>query len=125
MADRNGDRTGSVSPLATEAEKGSPTLSLHDSIDPKEKGTESDLERQELAPPPEARKSESPEKVTVTAAVIWMVVNTLATIGIVCPIQRTRKRVHSNSRRYLQTKRSFLTRISSSPRFHLRRFTSS
>lgn len=42
-----------------------------------------DIERQELLASDPAPPAEIPDKGSVRAAVIWMVVNTLATIGIV------------------------------------------
>lgn len=42
-----------------------------------------DIERQELLASDPAPPAEVPDKGSVRAAVIWMVVNTLATIGIV------------------------------------------
>ncbi len=54
---------------------------------PEEMEMGSDVERAELLPAAvnvAQEKATEPEKATVRSAVIWMVVNTLATIGIVC-----------------------------------------
>ena len=48
-----------------------------------------DIERQELLNSSEPPKQQEPEKGSVRAAIIWMVVNTLATIGIVSLRART------------------------------------
>jgi solute carrier family 35 protein E3 len=90
MADHLGDRT-SVSSSITEAEaymEGEKKLSHDGSFvemkRPEEMEMGSDIERAELLP-----GSRQPEKTvetapsTARAAIIWMVVNTLATIGIV------------------------------------------
>jgi len=53
-----------------------------------EEGEIEDEERAELIPAAvhvAQEKATEPEKVTVRSAVIWMVINTLATIGIVGP----------------------------------------
>jgi solute carrier family 35, member E3 len=96
MADRSGDRTASVASSVTEAEeneKGSPTLSSHDSSyvklkTPEEMEISNDVERQELLPPAVPPKDQPGDKTSARAAIIWMVVNTLATIGIVCHIPK-------------------------------------
>lgn len=90
MNDRLGDRAASVSSSVTEAEafddnekKGSHDGSFVKVKAPEEMEMGSDLERAELlAAPVQAEKAaEAPS--SNKAAVIWMVVNTLATIGIV------------------------------------------
>jgi hypothetical protein len=97
MTERLGDRMASVASSMTEAdvheenEKASPTSSSHDSSYAKLKAPEemeisSDIERQELLPPAVPPKDQPGDKTSVRAAIIWMVVNTLATIGIVCHI---------------------------------------
>lgn len=94
MADRPGDRSASVSSSITEAEPYDENEKNHSSTTdssyvhmktPEE--MEIDEERAELIPAAVhvvQEKATEPEKATVRSAVIWMVINTLATIGIVC-----------------------------------------
>jgi solute carrier family 35 protein E3 len=93
MADRAGDRSISVSSSTTEAEaydenekSHSPTDSSYVHMKTPEEMEIGDEERAELIPAAAhvvQEKATEPEKTTVRSAVIWMVVNTLATIGIV------------------------------------------
>ena len=95
MADRPGDRSASVSSSITEAEaydenekSHSPTDSSYVHTKTPEEMEAGDEERAELIPAAVhvvQEKATEPEKATVRSAVIWMVINTLATIGIVCP----------------------------------------
>ncbi|KAI9746433.1 MAG: hypothetical protein M1818_000146 [Claussenomyces sp. TS43310] len=91
MADRLGDRSGSVSSAEAEAydhgEK-SPMRTSHDGsfiklTTPEEMERGSDIERAELVPPVQPEKGPESDGTSARAAIIWMVVNTLATIGIV------------------------------------------
>jgi solute carrier family 35, member E3 len=93
MAERPGDHSVSVSPSITEAEaydenekSHSPTDSSYVHMKTPEEMEIGDEERAELIPSVvhvAQEKATEPEKATVRSAVIWMVVNTLATIGIV------------------------------------------
>lgn len=91
MADRVGDRAGPASSPEAEAydhgEK-SPARSSNDgsfiklkTADEMERG--SDVERAELLQAPPQEKAAEAEGTSARAAIVWMVVNTLATIGIV------------------------------------------
>jgi solute carrier family 35 protein E3 len=95
MADRPGDRSVSVSSSITEAEaydenekNHSPTTdSSYVHMKTPEEMEIGDEERAELIPAAVhvvQEKATDPEKATVRSAAIWMVINTLATIGIVC-----------------------------------------
>lgn len=132
MADRLGDRTASVASSVTEAEeneKGSPILSPQDSSyvklkTPEELENSNDIERQELLPPPVPPKDQPGNKTSVRVAIIWMVVNTLATIGIVWHTSHSHLEVGTSPMltpliRYLPTRRSSLMNPSSSPSLHL------
>lgn len=44
---------------------------------------ENDREDEELLPPPSEKKPAEPAKSSATSGVVWIVVNTLATVGIV------------------------------------------
>jgi solute carrier family 35 protein E3 len=97
MNDRLGDRTVSVSSSVTEAEgydesekKGSHDGSFVKVKSPEEMEMGSDIERAELLPPVQAEKVADPAS-SNKAAVIWMVVNTLATIGIVCIFHKSNR----------------------------------
>ncbi len=93
MADRPADRSASVSSSITEAEaydenekSHSPTDSSYVHMKTPEEMEIGDEERAELIPAAMhvvQEKATEPERATVRSAVIWMVVNTLATIGIV------------------------------------------
>jgi solute carrier family 35, member E3 len=96
MADRPSDRSVSVSSSITEAEAydeneknhSSTTDSSYVHMKMPEEMEIRDEERAELIPATMnvvQEKATEPEKATVRSAVIWMVINTLATIGIVCP----------------------------------------
>lgn len=95
MADHPADRSVSVSSSITEAEaydenekNQSPTDSSYVHMKKPEEMDIGDEERAELIPAAVhvvQEKATEPEKATVRSAVIWMVINTLATIGIVCP----------------------------------------
>jgi solute carrier family 35 protein E3 len=100
MADRPGDRSVSVSSSITDAEtydenekNHSPTTdSSYVHMKTPEEMEIGDEERAELIPAAlhvAQEKAMEPEKATVRSAVIWMVVNTLATIGIVCAHLKT------------------------------------
>lgn len=94
MADRPGDHSISVSSSITEGDgydenekNHSPTTeSSYVHMKTPEEMEIGDEERAELIPAVAhvaQEKASEPEKATVRSAVIWMVVNTLATIGIV------------------------------------------
>ncbi len=93
MADRPGDRPASANSPVTETEayddnekSHSPTDSSYVHMKTPEEMEIGDEERAELIPAAVhvvQEKATEPEKVTVRSAVIWMVINTLATIGIV------------------------------------------
>ena len=96
MADHPEDRSVSVGSSVTEAEaydenekNHSPTTdSSYVHMKTPEEMEIGDEERAELIPTAvhvAQEKATEPEKATVRSAVIWMVINTLATIGIVCP----------------------------------------
>lgn len=89
MADRSTDRLASISSASTEERFDDKTekRALMGSQDgdynlrtPEE--LEEDIERADLLAPPPEDKPKAPES-SVRSAIIWMVVNTLATIGIV------------------------------------------
>lgn len=96
MADRPVDRSVSVSSSIIEAEaydekekNHSPTTdSSYVHMKTPEEMEIGDEEKAELIPAAmhvAQEKATEPEKATVRSAMIWMVINTLATIGIVCP----------------------------------------
>ena len=96
MAERPSDRSVSVSSSRIEAEaydenekNHSPTTdNSYVHMKTPEEMEIGDEERAELIPAAVHVVQEmatEPEKTTVRSAVIWMVINTLATIGIVCP----------------------------------------
>ena len=82
MADRS--RSSSEAERVDDEKNGgsSPTSSFVKVKAMEEMEMGSDIERAELLPPA-IPKVQEPEKGSVRAAVVWMVVNTLATIGIV------------------------------------------
>jgi solute carrier family 35 protein E3 len=91
MTDRSGDRSASISSSSTQAESYDDTLekSLHHDVtyvkarrsDDFELGKE--VETEDLLPVEHEKVQEAPS--TVRSSILWMIVNTLATIGIVCP----------------------------------------
>jgi solute carrier family 35, member E3 len=100
MAERPSDRSVSVSSSRIEAEaydenekNHSPTTdNSYVYMKTPEEMEIGDEERAELIPAAVHVVQEmatEPEKATVRSAVIWMVINTLATIGIVCPHLKT------------------------------------
>jgi solute carrier family 35, member E3 len=100
MADRAGDRSASISSSITEAEaydekekSHSPTTeSSYVHMKTPEEMDIGDEERAVLIPAAVhvlQEKATEPEKTTVRSAVIWMVINTLATIGIVCLLYKS------------------------------------
>lgn len=93
MAERSTDRSPSISSASTEAERfddKTEKRALMSSQDedyklktPEElEDMEEDIERAELLAPPPEEKAKAAES-SIRSSVIWMVVNTLATIGIV------------------------------------------
>lgn len=100
MADLPGDRSASVSSSITEAEaydenekSHSPTAdSSYVHMKTPEEMKIGDEERAGLIPAAvhvAQEKATEPEKATVRSALIWMAINTLATIGIVCVDRET------------------------------------
>ena len=94
MAERSIDRTPSIASSVTEAEAfddnektalGSTDGSVTNLKSPEEMEIDDDVERVGLLPQDEQEKPPQPatKDNTTTTAVVWMVVNTLATIGIV------------------------------------------
>lgn len=127
MADRSGDRASSLSSeteVFDDNEKQSPAMSLHEGSYVKVKVPEEmemgdDVERQELLPGAvnAQEKPQEDSKTSARAAIIWMVVNTLATIGIVCPYQfllLISRYANFPPSRFLQTKPSSQISLSNS-----------
>jgi hypothetical protein len=132
MADRAGDRALSPSSSLTEAdnfddEKGANGSSSYVKVKaPEEMEMGTDIERAELLQPVDQQKSAEPEKSSVRTAVIWMVVNTLATIGIVCRSLTVRDRnADTYAYRSLRIRRFSKTSLSNSLNCHSRRSISS
>jgi solute carrier family 35 protein E3 len=88
MADLLGDRSASVTSSITEAEAYDENEKSHYvHMKTPEEMEIGDEERAELIPAAVhvvQEKATEPEKATVRSALIWMTINTLATIGIVC-----------------------------------------
>ncbi|APA07765.1 hypothetical protein sscle_03g025350 [Sclerotinia sclerotiorum 1980 UF-70] len=93
MAERSTDRSASISSASSEAERFDDKNEKHTLMGsqdgdyklrtPEElEDMEEDIERAELLAPPPEQKPKAPES-SVRSSIIWMVVNTLATIGIV------------------------------------------
>lgn len=73
-------------------------------------------EEQDALLPAEDNKPEEPPKRSFATAVIWMAVNTLATIGIVCLFGNLKMRGSAESHLLTPSRRSLLTRPSSPTR---------
>jgi len=89
------ERQPSISSSVTEADglfdeeknhKSSSEGSFVNMKTPEEMEIVDDEERGELLPQPEQEKSEPAPESSMRTAAIWMIVNTLATIGIVCSL---------------------------------------
>lgn len=89
MADRAGSSSDGER-FDNEKDGGSSPSSSYVKVKPTEEmEMGDDIERQELLSSSEPPKQAEPEKGSVRAAIVWMVVNTFATIGIVSPTPAT------------------------------------